>query len=350
MNQNTGQNINQAAALAAGVRGAGSNAGLIASNAANTGATTQQNAIGQEATLAAEQQLNAQGQLENLAGTQVQQGTNAVQLQNQTQQNEQNILQGANTATNNANVSQQENINTTNAAVAAGNQNANQNVLSGIGNAINSVGSFIGGLFAEGGEVPSHLMEMAKIYHPKHFAPGGVVWQNSTPVQSSINAGAAPNLPQFVNAPIYNKPGASTPKTPAPAPTGTNPTGVGGTYGLGGQEEVDQLGSTNTFGAAPLTSDSFAAPELGSQFAGPAAALALARGGNVGGKLKAGGKVPGTPKVNHDAYKNDTVTAKLSPGEVVIDLNTLKDKGKLGSMARFVAANIERKKAGRKLA
>lgn len=71
------------------------------------------------------------------------------------------------------------------------------------------------------------------------------------------------------------------------------------------------------------------------------------RGRNVGIRLKSGGQVPGKPMVSHDAYKNDTVDAKLSPGEVVIDLDTMKDKGKLGKMARYVAQNIARKKAGR---
>ena len=119
LNQNTGQNIAQQAALAASTRGAGNNAGLIASNAGNLGANLQQQAVGQEATQQANQQLNAQNALQNLASTQVGQGTNAVQLGNQTQQNEQNILQGANTAANNANVSTQEKINSSNAAVAA---------------------------------------------------------------------------------------------------------------------------------------------------------------------------------------------------------------------------------------
>ena len=72
-----------------------------------------------------------------------------------------------------------------------------------------------------------------------------------------------------------------------------------------------------------------------------------ARGGTVGSRLKSGGKVPGKPKVQHDAYKNDTVSAKLTPGEVVIDLDTLKDQGPLGHMARAVAQAIMKKK-GRK--
>ena len=70
---------------------------------------------------------------------------------------------------------------------------------------------------------------------------------------------------------------------------------------------------------------------------------------NMGSELMSGGKVPGRPMINHDSFKNDVVDAKLSPGESVIDINTLRDKGKLGKMARFVAREIERKKAGRKL-
>lgn len=351
LNQNTGQNIAQAAALAASTRGAGTNAGLVASNAANQAANTQQQAVGQEATLEAQQQLSAQNQLQTLASTQVGQGTNAVQLGNQTQQNEQNILQGANTAANNAIVSQQQNINTTNAQVAAGNQQSNSNIISGIGNALGGIGKGIASLFAEGGEVPSHIRSMADLYHP-HLASGGMVWQNSTPVSSNISGGSSYTPSQTANPYTFGSQSAapSSSSTPATAP-GTNPTGAGGGYGLGGQDRVDQLGQTNPYGP-PVTSDSLSEPGLGDSFIASqtaAPSLALAKGGKVGKPLKDGGKVPGKPKVDHDAYKNDTVSAKLSPGEVVIDLNTLKDKGKLGQMARFVAANIERRKAGRKV-
>ncbi len=245
LNQNTSANVANQAALMAGQRGAGANAGLIARQAAQQGGALQQQAVGQEATQASQQQLAAQNALQNLSAQQVQQGTNAVQLGNQAQQNEQNILQGANTAGNNASVSMQSNINSTNAAVASGNQDANQDLLPNIGSALGSIGKGIVDLFAGGGEVPEHMHTMAKIYHP-HLYGGGEVK-------------------------------------------------------------------------------------------------------NMGTRLEAGGKVPGKPMVNKDDYDNDTVDAKLSPGEVVIDLNTLKDKGKLGQMARFVAQNIERKNAGRKL-
>ena len=311
LNNNTGNNIKNAAAIAAGVRGAGTNAGLIASNAANTAANTQQQAVGQGALLQQQQQLNAQNQLQHLAESQVNQGTNAIQLQNQAQQNAQNILQGANTAANNALVSGQQNINTTNAQTAGNNASNNQSLLSGVGGAIGDIGGFIGGLFAEGGKVPQHITDMRDIYHP-HLAPGGMVWQNSTPVSSNINGGTAYNSYAPMMSQHQSSGGADLP-------------------------------------VSGVSSDSFTMPEIGSQFASVTPAPSLAEGGNVGSKLKDGGKVPGKPKVGHDDYRNDTVDAKLSPGEVVIPLDVMHDAGKLGKMARFVAANIERKKAGRKL-
>jgi len=43
-----------------------------------------------------------------------------------------------------------------------------------------------------------------------------------------------------------------------------------------------------------------------------------------GGDFRAGGPVPGVPKVPHNSLKNDTVPARLSPGEVVIPLDAQK--------------------------
>lgn len=401
LNQSTGQNISQAAALAAGTRGAGTNAGLVANNAANTGAATNQTAIGQAATLQAQQQIAAQNQLQGLAGDQVSQATDATQLNNQANQNEQNILQGANTATNNAQVSSQQNINNVNAATAAANQNANQNLLTGIGQGINSVGSLfsgglgaVGSIFAQGGEVyPPGFHELAMVYHPKHYGKGGRVWQNSSPVSSEISGGPAAYLPQFQQVDWGKK---KDPVDPGTAP-GTNPTGADGGYGLGGAAMNQDLGAQNPYGAAPLTSDSLQMPTLGAGLnsVAPGPSLGYADGGDVqapssyqndtppstsisggapvslpqytppqsssggGGGIAGlaslaalaarGGKIPGKPKVNHDAYKNDTTLALLTPGEVVMDLRTLHDKGKLGQMARFVAANIARRNAGRAL-
>lgn len=63
LNQATGQNIANQAALMAGQRGAGSNVGLMARQAAQQGAGIQQQAVGQGATMQAQQEMNALGQL-----------------------------------------------------------------------------------------------------------------------------------------------------------------------------------------------------------------------------------------------------------------------------------------------
>ncbi len=146
LNQTTGQNIAQQAALAASTRGASTNAGLIATQNAQTGAATQQQAVGQAATLQAQQEIAAQQEQAGLAATQVGQGQTAATTLSQEQQNEQNILQNANSAYNNAAVSMQGNINNTNAQTAAANANANSGLLSQIGNTISSI-------FAHGGLV-----------------------------------------------------------------------------------------------------------------------------------------------------------------------------------------------------
>lgn len=59
LNQATGTNVANQAALMAGQRGAGANVGLLARQAAQQGANTQQQAVGQGATMQAQQQLGA---------------------------------------------------------------------------------------------------------------------------------------------------------------------------------------------------------------------------------------------------------------------------------------------------
>jgi phage gpG-like protein len=300
LNQATRRNIAQQAALQAGQRGAGANAGLIAANNANLGANIQQQAGEQAALLGAQQQLAAQGQLAGLAGQQVGQGLNAAQLQGQLSQNEQNILQNANAAANQAAVASQNNINEINAKAEQANQQANQGILAGLGQALGGIGgALLGPLGTEagsalgnaaknlfggkkkeafGGEIlPPHLDKMMAMYHP-HFHAGGMV--HGAPQQTKKELKGEKSM-------------------------------MG--YKMGGMVKKKHMMHEHE--------DEYAS----------------------------GVRVPGEPKVHHDDYKNDTVEAKLSPGEFVIDIDSMKDKGKLGKMARFVAKEIERKKMGRKL-
>lgn len=64
--------------------------------------------------------------------------------------------------------------------------------------------------------------------------------------------------------------------------------------------------------------------------------------------MKSGGSVPGQAAVAGDSSKNDTVPAMLSPGEVVIDKDTLAEKGKAGDAARFLQAYLTKKNSGKK--
>lgn len=59
---------------------------------------------------------------------------------------------------------------------------------------------------------------------------------------------------------------------------------------------------------------------------------------NVGTKMKAGGKVPGKAEVAGNSYKNDTVSAKLSPGEVVIPRSVMNSDDPVAASAKFVQA------------
>lgn len=67
LNQTTGQNVANQAALMAGQRGAGANVGLLARQAGQQGAGIEQQAAGQAATMQAQQQLNALNAMGNTA-------------------------------------------------------------------------------------------------------------------------------------------------------------------------------------------------------------------------------------------------------------------------------------------
>ncbi len=177
LNQSTQANIANQAALMAGQRGAGANAGLIARQAAQQGAATQQQAAGQSATMQAQQQIAAQQALAQqqqnmaqLAGTQVGQQANAISGYNQAAlEGNKNVLGGIQ-GQNNANVAMVSNTNNANSGVAQTNAN---NTAKAQGGLFNSIGGALG--LAEGGEVPDHLYSMGEIYHPGSFKQGGVI-------------------------------------------------------------------------------------------------------------------------------------------------------------------------------
>jgi hypothetical protein len=184
----------------AGQRGASGNVGLAARNIGQQGATTQEQAAGQAATLQAQQQIAAQQNLANLSNQQVAQAQGATTALNTAQQNEQNILQNANTAQNNAAVGMQSNINNVNAQ-------ANQGILGGIGSGLSAV---TGGLFEEGGKVTSHPKHKLDFVHKmtkmglEHFdegTPNGPISAPSPAPSSSSSWLGGPQSAQASDTP-----------------------------------------------------------------------------------------------------------------------------------------------------
>lgn len=172
LNQATGQNVAAQSALMAGQRGAGANVGLQSALAARQGANTEQQAVGQGATLQAQQELGAQNQLQSLYGQQ-QAGANQLLGISSGAQNNQNSGQVANYA-------QMQGINS---GVAQSNANSSNQLTGGLINGgAGAAAAFLGA--AEGGEVE----QSGDIVSPKGRAPilplengGGVPGQSPHP-------------------------------------------------------------------------------------------------------------------------------------------------------------------------
>lgn len=264
----TGQNVANQASLMAGQRGSSANAGLLARQAAQQGANTQQQAVGQGAALAAQQQLAArqqlQGQQAQIASQQIGSQQNLGQQSLAAQQALQNQLAQQNQSQV-ANVSQ---ANQANASIAAQNAKQQGGMASGL---LNGVGTVLG-QFGDG------LSDM-------FGSIGGAL------------GGAA--------------------------------SGLGGMAG----------GAADAVAANPevlLAANGGMIPRYAK--GGPTSKL-----GQHMHNMKSGGHVPGQAQAAGDNYKNDTVHAMLSPGEVVIPRSIMQGKNPKEGAAKFVAAVLAKK-------
>lgn len=302
LNQNTAANVANQASLMAGQRGSNANVGLIARQAGQQGAATQQQAVGQGATLQAQQSLQAlsqeqaqqqalqqtaatqvaqqqaqQGALANTAANQVNEQASGINSLNQANQNEQQTLVNAATQFNNQLSGNQQNVNNVNAGIQntlqGGQLSASAGLIGGAGSAIAHLAR--GGMvpsFSDGGRVRGYA-DGGNVNGPKSFAGNFFNgFSNSANMNFSNNPGAQAVQKGF------------------------------STFGQG-------IG--NAF-ANFLTPSMTPSPDVGEQ-SSPDQVM------NSGGKvMKKGGQVPGKAKVKGDSEKNDDVDAKLSPGEIVI--------------------------------
>lgn len=360
LNQQTGQNVANQAALMAGQRGASANAGLIARQAAQQGGQLQQNAIGQGASLQAQQSLNALGAAGSLANQQVanQIGVSGQNVSNQ--QQEQQILQNANTQANNANVTMQGNVNNVNGQLANTGMQGQQGLVSGALNSFGGASSMFGGggggsggagaaaaALAGGGVVsgPIKLADGGSLMPAAPMEPQSSVGRflasadMSSPQIPMVNYGPDPAAQQLAKGWGSNK----TQNSPVGKSTGSQ------TLGTDTPAGVPNSSAWASFSGAPGTTTAQGLPTNQATYdMYQALPNAYAGGGSVGERLKSGGGVPGQAKVAGNSYANDTVRAKLSPGEGVIDRETMADPGPAGQMARLLMTIVSAKNKGKK--
>lgn len=327
LNQATGANVANQAALMAGQRGAGANAGLLARLAAQQGGALQQQAVGQGATMQANQSLNALGQLGGIAGQQVGQQQNALSGLNSAAQNNQNAILNQIQGQNNANVSMQSNINNANAGIAQGNQKSQSELLGG---ALNGAAGLASLAFAGGGSVPGYATGGAispvvpmPTSQPQSFATNyfNQMGNTSANAPSGISQGVGA-LGKVIGNLFQSKPVAPTWGNSAADYQALPEAGIWG-------NNAADYGALPD--AQPLTAESMVE--------NPMSDASMPLPGNTM-MASTGGKVPGRAQVRGDSYSNDTVNAKLSPGEIVIPRSILEGKNPVQMAAKFVESEL----------
>ena len=320
LNQRTGQDIANQAALMAGQRGAAGNVGLMARQAAQQGAATQQQAVGQGATMQAQQSLGALGQMGNMAstmaGNQIQQQNQNVQSQQAEQANILNALAGINSTQ----ASMQSDVNNVNGQLANTQMQGQQGIM---GNMMNTAGSMMGGMAmagAEGGVVPAPAVDSSTPTFASDPAAaalaagpqGGKQQQGKNQPQSSFG--------QFLKGKMGSGGALNQSETPSSTLGAYNPDSTPNYAG----QDVTQMGGLNGSGA-----------------------LMAAKGGSTrdfrsGGSVKAANQAE-KAVARGNSYANDKIPAVLSEGEVVIPRNVMQSGDPVQGAARFVHAVLAKK-------
>ncbi len=362
LNQQTGQNVANQAALMAGQRGAGANTGLLARQAGMQGANTQQQAVGQGATMQAQQALNAlqgytgaqsaigglgttqagmqAGMANQLAGQQIGQvnANTASALTNQGQM--QNSLAGI----NQANVSNQASLNAGNTALANTALQGKQGLIGGF---MNSFGSGISSMGASGGEV----VKMADGGEPdttpandqssKPSSDWGkyitmampILTANANPQDQAV-IGFAKNAASSMGKKDVKMAEGGDPEfksTPDAEPAQDTSSSEWGKYmgdaasasaAGGNKQDSDALGLMGTIGSI------------------------MAAGGGLadsGGHVKADDPSEKAVKAGN-SYDNDKIDAKLSEGEIVLPRSVTMSEDPVAAAGKFVAETLANRK------
>ena len=307
LNNTTGQNISNQAALMAGQRGAAANPALLARQAAMQGGALQQQSAGQAAALQANQSLNAMNQLGGIANTQV---ANQIGQTNQlpsTAFNAQNNLISVMNGYQNAMVVNQSNVNSANAGLASSDIQGQDAVLGGLLGGAGAAAASSGTKKAEGGLIEPQPSPAPQMQQKQQYAG-----PKSSAVKFLSGNSYKKELPQQFNA------WDTTPSGPPVDPKSLEAPG----FAKGGK--VPAMVSP------------------GERYLPPHEVKEVAKGKKA--PLAAGEKIPGTPKYPGNDYRNDVVPKTLDAGGIVIPNKVLQSKDPHKKAAKFVAAVLAKKK------
>jgi hypothetical protein len=377
LNNATGQNVANQAALMASQRGAGANVGLMARQAANQGAGIQQNAAGQAALMQAQQQQAALNQMGGMATNMANQQANATNAYTNAAQgaygNVNNAIQGQ----NNANVSFTNGVNSANVQADTERTKGRNNL---IGNVMGGIGAAFG--LAEGGQVP-HLAEGGGIIDTIKAAFADPPKPASTPKPAPTPD--PEKAKAFMKGFGYADGGGVTPLIPSQGATSGPQSNVGQyfqqaqNYGSAGQPADAMSQGSFDFGKGVggavkgMFSGSGGSEASGLMAGGAGDAMEsmpmlAAQGGKVPAMVSPGEKyldrkdvsqvkkganpmevgktIPGKPVVGgaKNSYANDIVPAKLEEGGIVLPRSVTQAKDPAKAAAEFVRQILDEKK------
>ena len=350
--QATGQNVANQNALMAGQRGANQNVGLIARQAAQQGANTQQQAAGQGATQA------------NTAANQAQQ----------------NALLGAQNQYNSNLTSGQNSVNSANAALAGAQMSGQQNMLGSLTGAVGSAlpmlgGSGIGalgsgaggtggalgagqgigaGLTDIGGTGAADEAGFQTFLSGFGDSLGGMASSIGTGI--GAEAAGAPAAAEGIGAGVETVApvaaegmagGGKVKQLPEMAAGGNTPSMMTGPQSYFGKMLAGNMPANTA--QAPAFAQGGAIPALvspGEKYLPPKAVEEVKKGKNP---MKVGETIPGKAKVKgaKNSYANDTVPKTLEEGGIVLPRSVTQAKHPQWEAHKFVGAILKQQAMGK---
>lgn len=327
----TGANVANQAALMAGQRGANQNVGMMTRQAAQQGATTQQQAAGQGAAMQANQSLGALGQMGSLATNQANQQANATNAYSNAAQGEQGQILGAITGQNNAQVGNMASQNQANSGIS---KELVKPQADFFGNLMSSAGS--AAMMADGGQVQG-TTTLNQVANPSQSGPrsfAGSIFNSMAPTSNAMDESPSSKAGATVGKGLGT--GISSVAKGISSVFNDDAGGAGG----GAMSSLTAPGGASMMTAMARGGAVPAMVSPGEKYLSPDKAAKVAAG--KADAMKTGETIPGKPKVDgaKNSYANDTVPATLQEGGIVLPRSITQGEDAQKKAIAFVKAHF----------